>query len=265
FLHRGAGSKAAWAAALNGTRDGASGRSSQSGQRTECRVNGERCAGGCPALGLQIQISNASTSRKIDAAFANFGREGIDALFVGPDHFFNTRRVHLAVLAARLAIPATYAGRDYAEASGLMKRKRPSGYLSSDRCLCRSHPQGRQARGPAGGADVETRAGHQCPDCQNPRPRCAADAARPRRRGHRVTRRDLITLLGGAAAWPLAARAQQGERMRRIGVLVALAADDSAGQARLAAFVQSVQELGWTDGRNVRIDTRWAAGDAERF
>src|SRR5262245_44243415 len=58
---------------------------------------------------------------------------------------------------------------------------------------------------------------------------------------------------------------QQGERMRRIGVLVALAADDSAGQARLAAFVQSVQELGWTDGRNVRIDTRWAAGDAERF
>ena len=73
-----------------------------------------------PALGLQIQISNASTGREIDAAFANFGREGIDALFVGPDPFFNTRRVHLAVLAARLAIPATYAGRDYAEAGGLM-------------------------------------------------------------------------------------------------------------------------------------------------
>jgi putative ABC transport system substrate-binding protein len=73
-----------------------------------------------PALGLQIQISNASTSREIDAAFTDFGREGIDALFVGPDPFFNTRRVHLAVLAARLAIPATYAGRDYAEAGGLM-------------------------------------------------------------------------------------------------------------------------------------------------
>src|SRR5215813_1324820 len=73
-----------------------------------------------PALGLQIQISNASISREIDAAFANFGREGIDALFVGPDPFFNTRRVHLAVLAARLAIPATYAGRDDAEAGGLM-------------------------------------------------------------------------------------------------------------------------------------------------
>jgi len=73
-----------------------------------------------PALGLQVQIFNASTSRQIDAAFANLVRERIDALFVGPDPFFNTRRVHLAVLAGRLAIPATYAGRDYAEAGGLM-------------------------------------------------------------------------------------------------------------------------------------------------
>jgi ABC-type uncharacterized transport system substrate-binding protein len=80
-----------------------------------------------------------------------------------------------------------------------------------------------------------------------------------------VNRREFITLLGGAAtAWPLAARAQQGERMRRIGVLMSLAADDPEGQARLTAFVQGLQELGWTDGRNVRIDYRWPAGDAER-
>jgi putative tryptophan/tyrosine transport system substrate-binding protein len=72
------------------------------------------------ALGLQIQIFNASTSREIDAALTNLVREQIDALFVGPDPFFNSRRVHLAVLAARLAIPATYAGRDYADAGGLM-------------------------------------------------------------------------------------------------------------------------------------------------
>jgi putative ABC transport system substrate-binding protein len=72
------------------------------------------------ALGLQIQTYNASTSREIDAAFANFVRERIDAVFVGPDPFFNSRRVHLAVLAARCGIPATYAGRDYAEAGGLM-------------------------------------------------------------------------------------------------------------------------------------------------
>ena len=78
-------------------------------------------------------------------------------------------------------------------------------------------------------------------------------------------RRAFITLLGGAAAaWPLAARAQQGERVRRIGVLMSLAADDKQGQARLAAFLQGLQELGWTDGRNVRIDVRWGTGDAGR-
>jgi putative ABC transport system substrate-binding protein len=81
-----------------------------------------------------------------------------------------------------------------------------------------------------------------------------------------MQRREFITLIGGAAAtWPLAARAQQGDRMRRIGVLMALAADDPQGQARLTAFLQALQQLGWTDGRNVRIDTRWAAGDADRF
>src|SRR5215472_2105610 len=78
-------------------------------------------------------------------------------------------------------------------------------------------------------------------------------------------RREFIMLLGGAAAWPLAAHAQQSERMRRIGVLQSLAADDPEGQARLAAFAQGLQQSVWTFGRNVQIDTRWAAGDAERF
>ena len=80
-----------------------------------------------------------------------------------------------------------------------------------------------------------------------------------------MRRREFITLLGGAAAWPLAARAQQPERVRRIGVLMNLAADDPEGQARIAAFLQELQQLGWTDGRNVRIEYRWAAGDAERI
>jgi putative ABC transport system substrate-binding protein len=81
-----------------------------------------------------------------------------------------------------------------------------------------------------------------------------------------MKRRAFITLLGGAAAaWPLAARAQQSERMRRIGVLMNLAADDPESPIRLAAFELGLQELGWTDGRNVRIDTRWGAGDVELF
>jgi putative ABC transport system substrate-binding protein len=79
-----------------------------------------------------------------------------------------------------------------------------------------------------------------------------------------MRRRDFITLLGGAAAvWPLAARAQQGERMRRVGVLVAAAADDPEYQARNVAFLQSLQQLGWADGRNVRVDTRWATTNSD--
>src|SRR5215472_3382881 len=80
-----------------------------------------------------------------------------------------------------------------------------------------------------------------------------------------MKRREFITLLGGAAAWPLAARAQQGEQMRRIGVLMNTAADDPTGQTRLLAFAQALAQADWTDGRNVRIDIRWGAGDPERI
>ena len=80
-----------------------------------------------------------------------------------------------------------------------------------------------------------------------------------------IARRKFIAALGGAAvAWPLAVRAQKADRMRRVGVLETRAADDPEGQARLALFRQELQELGWTDGRNVRIDYRWAAADADR-
>jgi ABC-type uncharacterized transport system substrate-binding protein len=83
---------------------------------------------------------------------------------------------------------------------------------------------------------------------------------------HQLKRREFITLLGGAAVgWPLAARAQQGVRMRRIGVLTAVPSDDPEGMARIGAFLQELQQLGWTDGRNVRIDYRWGADDTERI
>ena len=79
-----------------------------------------------------------------------------------------------------------------------------------------------------------------------------------------IGRRKFVATLGGAAvAWPLAARAQQGERMRRIGVLMPTASDNQRYQAYLAAFLQGSQQLGWTDGRNVRIDTRWGALNAD--
>jgi ABC-type uncharacterized transport system substrate-binding protein len=80
-----------------------------------------------------------------------------------------------------------------------------------------------------------------------------------------VRRKFLATLGGAAAAWPLTARAQQRERMRRVGALMNLASDDAEGQARLAAFLQGLQEAGWAVGRNMRIDLRWGGGDPESF
>src|SRR5262245_41254420 len=76
--------------------------------------------------------------------------------------------------------------------------------------------------------------------------------------GEAMRRREFIKVIAGSAvAWPLASHAQQPEQVRRIGVLIPLAADDPEGKARLAAFLQGLQQLGWDDGRNVRIDTRW--------
>src|SRR5262245_10883035 len=79
------------------------------------------------------------------------------------------------------------------------------------------------------------------------------------------TRRDFITLLGGAAAaWPLAARAQQRDQMRRIGVLMNTAATNAEGRDGISAFQQVLQELGWAEGRNLRIEIRWGENDIDR-
>ena len=80
-----------------------------------------------------------------------------------------------------------------------------------------------------------------------------------------LQRREFITLLGGAAAWPLAARAQQGERVRRIGALMTYDETDPEGKRRYSAFTQALAALGWTDPRNVRMELRWGRGDANRI
>jgi putative ABC transport system substrate-binding protein len=81
-----------------------------------------------------------------------------------------------------------------------------------------------------------------------------------------MKRREFITLLGGTAAgWPVAAHAQQNDRLRRIGVLMPTAADNTAGKARVEAFLKGIQQLGWTDGDNVRIHIHWAGGSADNI
>src|SRR6516165_9968408 len=80
-----------------------------------------------------------------------------------------------------------------------------------------------------------------------------------------IARRKFVVALGGAAAWPLAARSQQADRVRRIGVLMAFDENDPEGKPRVSAFTQALAGLGWTDGRNVRMDLRWAGGDSNRM
>ncbi|MFL6828157.1 MAG: hypothetical protein ACJ8E2_17015, partial [Bradyrhizobium sp.] len=81
---------------------------------------------------------------------------------------------------------------------------------------------------------------------------------------HRLKRREFIAMLGSAAAWPFAARAQQGDRMRRVGVLIQFAESDPEGQARVAAFREELQKLGWSIGGNLQIDYRFAVSTEER-
>src|SRR5262249_44484585 len=139
-------------------------------------------------------------------------------------------------------------------------------FMASRGVVPRSHPARRKTERSAGAGAGQVRTCHQSQNRPGARADGAGHAARHCRRGARMRRREFMTLFGGAAvAWPLAARAQQREKVRRIGVLLNNAADDPESQRRMTAFVQGLQQLGWTDGRNVRIETRWGAGDAERL
>ena len=230
--------------------------------RAESQVREAEAAG--RALGLQIQIFNASTGREINAAFATLARERPDALFVSPDPFFIVRRVQLATLAARHAIPTSFSTRDPVDAGGLMS------YGTNIRDAYRQAGvyAGRVLKGakPADLPVVQSTKFELVINAETARMlglTVPSSLLARRRRGDRMTtRRTFITVLGGAAAWPLAAQAQQ-PKLPTIGILgVSTPANWSQWTA---AFVQRLRELGWTEGRTVAIEYRWAEGRGERF
>src|SRR6516164_3617313 len=144
-----------------------------------------------------------------------------------------------------------------------LQRQLP-GSLSRGRQLRGETSQWREARGPSGHAIGQIRAGDQPQNLQGAGARYSSEAARARRRGHRVRRREFNTLLTGAAVtWPLAARAQQADPVRQVGMLLSGTADDAVFQTWVGAFLQGLAQSGWIIGGNVRIETRWAGSKAD--
>ena len=209
------------------------------------------------AIGLQIQVLNASTSREIDAAFATFVRDAARRpLRCHATHFSTAGASNWPSWRRDHAVPATYSGAQFAEAGGLMSY----GANFTDAFRQIGVYAGRILKG-AKPADLPVVQSTKFELVINPQTArmlgldSAADAARPRRRGDRMKRREFITLLGGAAAaWPLAARAQQPVPV--IGFLSSISAADRPHHTE--AFRQGLNETGYAEARNVTIEYRYA-------
>ena len=211
------------------------------------------------ALGLQIHIAQASSARDIDAAFASLPQVGAGGLVICPDTFLFSRRGQIAALALRQGVPTTFFSREFPAAGGLMSY----GVNASDGYRQAGIYAGRILKGEKP-SDLPVQQSTKFELVINlntakvHRPRRAVLSATARRRGDRVRRREFISLLGGAAAaWPLAARAQQVGKIPRIGVIDPTAIWDP--------FRQGLRDLGYIEGRNIAIEYRSAEGRPERL
>jgi len=197
--------------------------------------------------GIQLLILKADDGSSLEAAFASIAQEHADAIVVSADAFFFLRREQITALAARYVVPTIYELQGFVDAGGLISYgpnvaalRRQVGIYN------RENPQGGQAGGPADPATDKVRSGAKSQDCQSARPHRASVDTHPRRRGDRMRRREFITLLGASTfAWPLAARAQQATGVRRVAFLHPYAENDAEVLARVIAFREGLESLGW--------------------
>jgi putative tryptophan/tyrosine transport system substrate-binding protein len=220
-----------------------------------------------PSLGIKLVPSLVENSADLERTIGAFARTPTGGLLLPPDTGMNVHRDLIIALrgpaqfAGGLLVASVRRGR-----GSHVLRGRRSRHVPANSGLCRPHPARRQSRRPSGTGGDQVRNDRQPQNSEGTRLDRAARPARGRRRGNRMTigRREFITLLGStAAAWPLAARAQQPAGIRRMGVLYILGPEDPEVQARNAVFERNLLQLGWTIDRDLQIDWRYGGGDVE--
>src|SRR5262249_18991691 len=208
-------------------------------------------------LGLETITLEIRRAQDLAPAFeALKGRA--DALYVCTDALTNTHRIRINIAALGERLPTMHGSRDFVEAGGLdVLWTKLSGYVPADRRLCGQDSARGKAGRPPGRAADQIRSGREPDDRESAPPRRAADAVHAHRRGDRMRRRELVTLLAGTVVapsllWPLSARAQQSAKVPRIGII-----DDSP---IWSAFRHGLRDLGYVDGQNMAFEYRYAGG-----
>jgi ABC-type uncharacterized transport system substrate-binding protein len=217
-----------------------------------------------PVLGVQLKTFGMQGPDGLDLAFSAITAERVDALLVLADPGLALHQQRIVAFAERSRLPAMYGIKEFAASGGLMtyatnmtdQFRRAASYV--DKIVKGAKAADLPVEQPTKfELVINLKAARALGLEISPTLLATANEV--------IDRREFITLLGGAtAAWPLAARAQQPDQMRRIGMLAPLAESDSEGQTRIAALRKGLQDLGWTEGRNIRIDYRSTAGDPDR-
>ena len=225
-----------------------------------------RIQSAAPSFGVEVSPIDVGDAAKSSAA-SRPSRAGSNGglIVTGERVVGSSSRADRLACGPTQSCPRSTSNRFFVTGGGLISYGPIGRSIPARRRLCRSHPEGREAGRPSGAGADQVRAGHQPQDRQGARPRSAADAARPRRRGDRMrAARVHHAARRRGAAWPLAARAQQRERMRRIGVLMARPRTIRMGRPARARSCRGCSNSGWTDGRNVRIDIPLGRGRCRR-